>query len=146
MTVKILDAGGDKLMLSGNDRPEVAAALQRYLDRGSKVITQVSRVGQIWVAACTTPKSANSADETTTLRLSDIQDAQQANEEDDGGCRIENIGFKRMITGPSLEAVKKKVDEVIRFGGTAIGEIEELDGQWMALCDTASISDTGFRG
>ena len=147
MTVKFLDVGGGKVMLSGEVRAEVEAALQKYLDQGAKSISPVSQVGRNWVAACTAPAKVERLDETNTLSLSDLAPARRERQhvDDDGLCSVEEVGFQRIIRGPTRTAVKAKVDEMKQFGATPIGDIEEVDGEWTALCDTAGIQNTGYR-
>ena len=147
MTVKILDAGGGKVMLSGDDRAEVEAALQRYLDQGAKSIAAVTQVGRTWVAGCTPPAKVERLDDAETLGLSNLRPVQSNKQatDDDSLCSVEEIGFKRIIRGPTRTAVNAKVEELTHFGATPIGHIEEIDGQWVAMCDTASIQNTGFR-
>ena len=65
--------------------------------------------------------------------------------DDDSLCSVEEIGFKRVIRGPTRTAVKAKVDEMMNFCAVAIGDIEQIDGQWVAMCDTAGIQSTGIR-
>ena len=147
MPVKFLDVGGGKVMLSGDERTEVEAALKKYLDQGAKSIAAVTQVGGTWVAACTPPAKVERLDDTNTLGLSDLpparRDRQQLDE--DGLCSVEEVGFQRIVRGPTQTSVKAKVEEMKQFGATQIGEIEEVDGEWTALCDTAGIQNTGYR-
>ena len=81
------------------------------------------------------------------IRLSDLHPVQGDKQsiDDDSLCSVEEVGFKRIVRGPTRTAVDAKVEEMIRFGATPIGDIEEIDGQWVAMCDTAGIQNTGFR-
>lgn len=197
--VKILDAGGN-LLLSGSDEADVAASLQKYVGRGASVISPPSQLGSSWVAACTAPPKVPGADETMTLRLSDIvaattkkpeaerrtlgaaqyveaghailisgpteaavraaldafaqQGARPTSEPTRIGptwvascertgsadaCTVEEFGLKRIVTGPSAEAVSAKVDELAAAGGLElVGDIEEQDGQWVAILDSVA--------
>ena len=147
MPVKFLDVGGGKVMLSGDERAEVEAALKKYLDQGAKSIAAVTQVGRSWVAACTPPAKVERLDETNTLDLSELAPERHERQriDEDGLCSVEEVGFQRIIRGPTLTSVKAKLDEMKHFGATPIGEIEEVDGEWVAMCDTAGIQNTGYR-
>ena len=139
--VKILDAGGE-LMLSGADAAAVEAKLQYYLGRGARIITPLSQVGSTWIAACTPPAQQHAADRTSTLDLAQILKAQQAAKAapktepvSDGVCTIEKIGLKRLITGPSLEAVQAVTRRFLEMGAGVVSGPEEVFGQWSAVCD-----------
>ena len=141
-SVKILDAG-DRIMLSAATSAEVEAVLRDYVKRGAKVVSPLGQIGTTWVAACTPPTLAHAADKTTTLHLSELAKATApkaakplVEPASDGVCTVEKIGLKRLISGPSLEAVKGKVHEFVRIGFGLVSEIEEVDGTWLAVCDT----------
>ncbi|HZQ75160.1 MAG TPA: hypothetical protein VFB08_19760 [Burkholderiales bacterium] len=137
--VKILDAG-DKLLFSGADADSVGAKLAYYVGRGSKVVSPLSQVGSAWVAACTPPLQS-AADTTSTLDLAEILKAQQSaaapREEprSDGVCAVEKVGFKRMITGPTREAVQAMTERFLEYGAGILSGPEEVFGQWSAVCD-----------
>jgi hypothetical protein len=138
MGVKILDAGG-KLVLSGEDRAEVEAVLQKHVQLGSAGIATIQRVGNLWVAACTLPTKSMGADSTQTLQLADIkQHAKPASPEPEfsDGCRVDEIGFKRIITGPTKRAVELRLEHLKQFGAELVGQIEEDGGSWVAVADT----------
>ncbi len=148
MSVKVLDAGG-KVMLSGDLRAEVEATLDDYLGRGAKLITAVEKLGPSWIAACTLPTKTSAADTTTTLRLNEILDASVKQSgmvpEFDDACTVEELGFKRIITGPSRQAVELRIEHMKQFGAELIGEIEQLGNQWTAVVDTGG-ADKTYRG
>jgi len=144
MGVKILDAGG-KLVLSGEDRAEVEAALQKHVQLGSAGVAAIQRVGNLWVAACTLPTKSMGADSTQTLQLADIkQHAKPASPEPEfsDGCRVDEIGFKRIITGPTKRAVELRLEHLKQFGAELVGQIEEDGGAWVAVADTGGADKT----
>ena len=147
-SIKIIDAG-ETIVLSGESEEEVRAELQKFLRRGSKEIGQLSRVGrgQAWVASCSVPLKDHEADKTTTLNLSDLAPPPDPHSlrASKGQCNIEKLGFKRVITGLTKVQVEFVVAELRQLGGELIGEIEEQNGQWVAICDTAGIKNTDFR-
>ena len=132
--VKHLDAGGD-VMISGDTREEVEAALQELLARGARLITPVTLVGRSWVAACA-PRAQ--LDDTTTLDLAKVAAAQKRQRRPEAAlCRVEEMGLKRIITGPTREAVEARVDELLAEGAQLVSAAEESYGSWVAVCDTA---------
>ena len=38
-----------------------------------------------------------------------------------------------------------KVEEMKQLGAELIGEIEEENGEWVAVCDTGGVQNTGYR-
>jgi predicted enzyme related to lactoylglutathione lyase len=131
--VKLLDAGGD-ILLSSEDREAVDAALQDLLGRGAKVISPLTPVGHRWIAVCTTPPKVHAADRTSTFDLREIRAAQRR----PGAslCRVEEAGLKRIITGPSRDAVDARLAELLEQGATLVSQPEESFGSWIAVCDT----------
>lgn len=144
--VKTLDAG-DRILLSGAQAADVESALRSYLERGAKVITPPAQVGKSWIAACTIPPKTMTLEDSQALRLTEASasgSGQRAVELEDG-CRVEELGFKRIVYGPSLVTVQRRVEEMKHFGAELIGEIEEADGEWVAVCDFGGAQNTGYR-
>lgn len=143
--VKILDAGA-KLLLSGADAEEVRCALHAFLTRGAKLVSPPMQLGGKWVAACTVPVQPHPADRSDTLQLADLASRRpQTAPADDDPCKVEELGFKRVVTGPSRSLVRLKAEELVQMGATLIGDVEKVDGTWTALCDTGGVQNTGFR-
>jgi hypothetical protein len=117
--VKILGAG-EKVILSGTDPEEVRAVLHAYVGRGARVVAPPVRLGGEWVAACTFPIQSDWAEKT----------------------KVEKLGLKRIVTGPTKASVQLTVAEM---GAALIGDIEEIDGTWTAVCDTGGTQSTGFK-
>ena len=108
---KVVDTG-TALMISGS-RSAVEIALRDLVAKGGTALSVPSQVGARWYASCSHP-------------------GQKGNIE----CKVENVGLKRVITGPSRRAVEDKVADMVSFGAKLVGEIEEIDGRWTAVCDT----------
>jgi hypothetical protein len=143
--VKILDAG-TKLLLSGTDAEEIRSVLHDFIRRGAKVVTPPTQLGGKWITACTVPIQSHPADRSDTLHLADLAKPQpEKAAEGDDPCKVEKLGFKRIVTGPSRSLVRLKAEELVQMGATMIGDVEDVDGTWMALCDTAGPQNTGFR-
>jgi len=141
---RVLDAG-DKLLVSGSRSIDVEAALAAYLARGAKLVTPLCQVGNAWAAACTIPPRTQSLEETQSLKLADAKGAATKGPEPEDGCRIEELGFKRIVYGPSPVALKIRLEHMKQFGAEVISEIEEIDGEWVAVCDVGSAKNTGYR-
>jgi hypothetical protein len=145
--VKVLDAAG-KLLLSGSRAEDVQKTLEDYLRKGAKLITPLCQVGKSWTAVCTMPPRADGPDDTQTLYLAEIAAAVQTSagdEEPDDGCRVERLGFKRIIYGPSARAVRIRIDFLKQFGAELVADAEEIDGEWTAVCDLGDAKNTGYR-
>jgi hypothetical protein len=134
--VKRLDAGGD-ILLSGEIREEVDAALKELVARGADVITPLSQVGKTWVAACSQPLNPEEMDRTSTLDLRELQAAQRKRRPLAGLCQVEKVGFKLIVTGPSHEAVYARVQELLEEGAMLVSDAEDQGGTWVAVFDTA---------
>ena len=140
--VKILDAGA-KVLLSGTNAEEVKGVLHDFVRRGAQVVSPLTQLGDKWVAACTFPIQSHPADKTDTLYLADLAKPQPGEVSEDGElCKVEKLGFKRIVTGPTKSLVQLRVADM---GATLIGDIEEVDGTWTAVCDTGGTQNTGFK-
>ena|SRR5687768_235234 len=103
---KVFDAGAN-LIISGYTRESVEKALAEL--GKVRVISPPAQMGEKWMATCEHPVVAE--------------------------CRVEQIGYTRIITGPTREAVQIKVQEVKNLGAVQIGEIEAVAGVWTAVCE-----------
>ena len=70
----------------------VLNALEELAQSGSKVLSPIQKVGNKWIATCDRP-------------------APQGN-----GCKVEELGFMRIVTGPTREAVAETLEELIDSG------------------------------
>jgi hypothetical protein len=103
---RVFDAGAH-LIVSGYTRTTVEKALA---DLGKvKVISPPAQMGDKWMATCEHPVVAE--------------------------CKVEQIGYTRIITGPTRDAVQIKVQEIKNLGAVQIGEIEAVAGVWTAVCE-----------
>jgi len=134
--VKRLDAGGT-ILISGESAEDVDATLQDLLARGATIITPLSKIGSRWVAACSQAPTVHDSDRTTTLNLRDVV-AKAKRLSDASLCRVEEAGLKRIITGPTAEAVRARLADFLEGGCTLVSDVEESFGSWMAVCDTGA--------
>jgi class 3 adenylate cyclase len=103
---KVFDAGAH-LIVSGYTRESVDKALREL---GNVTLISVpAQMGEKWVATCEHPVIAE--------------------------CKVESIGYTRIITGPTREAVQIKVQEILNEGAVQIGNVEAVAGVWTAVCE-----------
>ena len=102
---------GTHLMVSGASQLAVLNMLEELAKTGSKVISPIQKVGAKWMASCERPV------------------------EPDSGCKVEELGFMRIVTGPTREAVLDKLNELIDGGARLVHDLEETRGLWTAVCE-----------
>ena len=107
----LFDAG-PHMIVSGYDRAKVAHERDKLVAAGARAISPIAQVGEKWMVTCEHPDSRP------------------------GQCRVETLGFKRIITGPTRMAVADKVSELEQTGDRLVGEIEQYGEEWTAVCDT----------
>ena len=108
---QIFDAGAN-LIVSGYSKSRVEEALNKLAEAGSRVISPATRVSDKWIASC----------ENTNA---DVR-----------ACKVATIEGKQIVTGPTREAVSRKVEELIHYGATLVSEITLTHGVWTAVCQT----------
>ena len=106
---QVFDAGSH-YMVSGYSEESVRDAVQKLVAGGGKLIAPLSQMGRKWLASVSNPKL-------------DVE------------ARVEEMGFKRVITGPTREAVQLKVQDLVERGSTLVQEPELADGVWTAVCE-----------
>ena len=103
--------GGARLIVSGPSQLSVLTALEELAQSGAKVRSPVQKIGNKWIATCDRPGSA------------------------DTGCKVEEIGFMRIVTGPTREVVAEKLTELLNSGARLVHDLEEARGTWTAVCE-----------
>ena len=106
---QVFDAGTHYLV-SGYSKDGVNQAVEKLAAKGGKLISPVSQVGRKWLASVTNPKLAVEA-------------------------TVQELGFKRVITGPTKESVELKLDDLIGRGSRLVQAPELTDGVWTAVCE-----------
>lgn len=106
---QIFNAGAH-FIVSGPSQLSVLAALEELARTGSKVLSPISKVGNKWIATCDHPPPENL-------------------------CKVEEIGFMRIVTGPSREAVSEKMSELVGNGACLVHDLEQARGVWTAVCE-----------
>jgi len=103
--------GGAHLIVSGPTQLSVLNALEELAKTGSKVLSPLQKVGNKWIATCDHPSTGSD------------------------GCEVEELGFMRIVTGPTPEAVSGKVEELMNRGARLVHDLEEAHGVWTAVCE-----------
>jgi class 3 adenylate cyclase len=106
---QIFDAG-THFIVSGLSQSRVQEAVQALRLQGCKLISPVAQVGSKWLASVDNPRLANPA-------------------------TVQEMGFKRFISGPTREAVMARVEDLLGRGAVLIREAEFADGVWTAVCE-----------
>ena len=106
---QVFDAG-THYMVSGYSEESVRDAAQKLIAGGGKLIAPLSQMGRKWLASVSNPKLEIEA-------------------------RVEEMGFTRIITGPTKEAVQLKVQDLVERGSTLVQEPELAEGVWTAVCE-----------
>jgi hypothetical protein len=106
---RVSDAG-THFIVSGSTRKSVDALLERLAADGVKVLSAPTQVGAKWIATCENRRHA--------VRV-----------------KVEELGLKSIISGPTREAVEDKARELMRLGASMVAEPECVDGVWTAVCE-----------
>ena len=105
----VFDAG-THFIVSAYSETKVRDALASLGRQGCKLISPATQVGSKWVASVDNPKLAVQA-------------------------QVKELGFKRVITGPTVEAVRLKLQDLIDRGAVLVQDAELADGVWTAVCE-----------
>jgi class 3 adenylate cyclase len=106
---KMFDAG-THLVVSGFSESAVRELLRKLEAEGHRLMSPVVQVGSKWLASVSNPKLAVEA-------------------------KVEELGFKRIVTGPTREAVALKLQDLVELGSTVVQAPELADGVWTAVCE-----------
>ena len=106
---QVFDAG-THYVISGASEARVEEAVKKLAGQGCRPMSPITQVGSKWIASVDNPRLAVQA-------------------------RVEALGFKRIVTGPTLEAVRLKVRDLLELGAVLIRDAELEDGVWTAVCE-----------
>jgi class 3 adenylate cyclase len=105
---QVFDAGSH-FMISAYSETSVREALDGLIARGCKLKSQPTLIGRKWIASVDNPNAA--------------------------GATVEEFGFKRIVSGPTREAVDVIVKELQETGAVVVQQAELADGIWRAVCE-----------
>jgi class 3 adenylate cyclase len=106
---QVFDAG-THFIVSAYSQAMVQEAVKKLAENGCKLLSPLTQVGSKWVASVDNPKLAVQA-------------------------TVEEFGFKSVVSGPTIEAVQLKVQDLIERGAVLVQEAELADGVWTAVCE-----------
>ena len=105
---------GKHLIVTGKSKQAVQLALDALRQMGARNISSVAQVGNNWIATCEDP----------------IGEKEQ--------CTVDMFGPRTMVTGPSRDAVERKIADLTEISGKVINNIEQsTDGKWVAVIDNS---------
>ena len=106
---QVFDAG-THFIVSAYSRSRVQESVKKLSEKGCKLLSPLTQVGSKWVASVDNPKLAVKA-------------------------KVEEFGFKRVVSAPTLEAVKLKIQDLVERGAVLVQDAELADGVWTAVCE-----------
>jgi class 3 adenylate cyclase len=106
---RVFDAG-THYVVSGYSEAAVRELVRQLEGKGHKLVSAVVQVGSKWLAGVDNPKLAVPA-------------------------TVEELGFKRIVSAPTREAVAAKVADLVERGAVLVQEPEFADGVWTAVCE-----------
>jgi class 3 adenylate cyclase len=106
---QVFDAG-THFIVSANSQGKLQERVETLGRQGCKLISAPAQVGSKWLASVGNPRLAVQA-------------------------QVKELGFKRVITGPTLEAVRLKMHDLLERGAVLVQDAELADGVWTAVCE-----------
>ena len=106
---QVFDAG-THYVVSGYSEQAVRMKVKELEGRGHHLLSAVVQVGSKWLASVDNPRLAVAA-------------------------TVEEFGFKRVVTGPTREAVEVAVQDLVERGAVLVQPPELVDGAWTAVCE-----------
>jgi class 3 adenylate cyclase len=106
---QVFDAG-THFIVSARSQAKVQDAVKKLAAEGCQLLSPMAQVGSKWVASVGNPRLTVQA-------------------------KVETFGFKRVITGPTIEAVRLKLQDLLERGATLVQDAELADGVWTAVCE-----------
>jgi class 3 adenylate cyclase len=106
---QVFDAG-THFIGSAYSRASLDETLAKLVREGSRLLSPPSQVGSKWLASVENPWLAVQAE-------------------------VREMGFKRVITGPTREAVRLKLEDFLERGARLLQDAELADGVWTAVCE-----------
>ena len=101
---------GTHYIVSARSQAKLQDAVKKLAAEGSQLLSPMTQVGSKWVASVGNPKLTVQA-------------------------KVETLGFKRVITGPTVEAVRLKLQDLLERGAVLVQDAELNDGVWTAVCE-----------
>jgi len=106
---QVFDAG-THFIVSARSQAKMQDAVHKLAGEGCQLLSPMAQVGSKWVASVGNPRLTVQA-------------------------KVETFGFKRVITGPTVEAVRLKLRDLLERGAVLVQDAELADGVWTAVCE-----------
>ncbi len=106
---QVFDAG-THFIVSAHSRANLEQTVANLVREGSRLLSPPRQVGSKWLASVENPWLAVQAE-------------------------VQELGFKRLITGPTRAAVRLKVEDLLERGAVLVRDAELVDGVWTAVCE-----------
>jgi class 3 adenylate cyclase len=106
---QVFDAG-THFIVSARSQARVQDAVQKLAGQGCQLLSPMAQVGSKWVVSVGNPRLTVQA-------------------------KVETFGFKRVITGQTVEAVRLKLQDLLERGAVLVQDAELADGVWTAVCE-----------
>jgi len=106
---QVFDAG-THFIVSARSHVKVQDAVKKLAAEGCQLLAPMAQVGSKWVASVGNPRLTVQA-------------------------KVETFGFKRVTTGPTVEAVRLKLQDLLERGAVLVQDAELADGVWTAVCE-----------
>ena len=106
---QVFDAG-THFIISAYSQAKVRETVAKLAEQGCRLLSPMAQVGSKWVASVDNPKLAVQA-------------------------TVEEFGFKRIVSAPTLEAVQLKIQDLLERGAVLVQQAELTDGVWTAVCE-----------
>ena len=106
---RVFDAG-THFVVSGSSEAAVRAKVKELEAQGQRLLSAIVQVGSKWLASVDNPRLEVPA-------------------------TVQELGFKRLISGPTREAVMATVRDLVDRGAVLVQEAELADGVWTAVCE-----------
>jgi hypothetical protein len=113
LPAQVFDAG-NHLVVSGYSQLSVLSAVEELERQGAQLRSPIAKMGNKWLATCSALPTA--ADD----------------------CKVEEIGFMRIVTGPTREGVSDKVQELLHGGARLVHDLDQASGVWTAVCEIST--------
>ena len=106
---QVFDAG-THFIVSARSQAKMQDAVHKLAGEGCQLLSPMAQVGCKWVASVGNPRLTVQA-------------------------KVETLGYKRVITGPTVEAVRLKLQDLLERGAVLVQDAELADGIWTAVCE-----------
>lgn len=121
MNVKVTDTGSS-LLIAGESEHAVRLEVMARRDAGCQLVGLPGRVGSRWFATVTKPGGGS-------FVVPEVGPAKRAE------CVLERLGLQVIVRGPTEDAVRDAIANLLTGGAKVVAAPECLCGEWTAVLD-----------